>query len=268
MTTDPSSSSSSSTRASRRGRMVIVRAVAATAAILLRGSGTVAASSTPTAARTYSSSAFVPSVFSPLSTNSLRHSVHRAPLSRAYAAGAKGRPSLDDVERISKGQAAKKRGVGSRAVCHRLNEMERKEFDLAKKLGFVQLRGTGYRRERKGSPLANIHRQLCDAMARPCIEIHRGLGADAVNAVVVDVSPLRPVGPGALDGAFAVCQALEAEVLPAERSGKGNKEEQGDSEDVLAKWEGVRAGFAEEDWEDRAIWCVRWIGCVSVDVRY
>jgi hypothetical protein len=28
---------------------------------------------------------------------------------------------------------------------HRLNEMERREFDLAKKMGFVQLRGTGYR---------------------------------------------------------------------------------------------------------------------------
>lgn len=40
--------------------------------------------------------------------------------------GAAGRPSLDDVERLSKGLAAKKRGTGSRAVCHRLNESERK----------------------------------------------------------------------------------------------------------------------------------------------
>ena len=31
------------------------------------------------------------------------------------------RPSLDDIERISKGQAAKSRGVGSRQVPHRLN---------------------------------------------------------------------------------------------------------------------------------------------------
>ena len=38
------------------------------------------------------------------------------------------RPTLDDVERISKGQAAKRRGTGSRAVPHRLNEMERKEW--------------------------------------------------------------------------------------------------------------------------------------------
>lgn len=37
-----------------------------------------------------------------------------------------GRPSLDDVERLSMGQAAKKRGTGSRRVCHRLNESERK----------------------------------------------------------------------------------------------------------------------------------------------
>jgi len=31
------------------------------------------------------------------------------------------RPSLDDIERISKGMAATKRGVGSRMVPHRLN---------------------------------------------------------------------------------------------------------------------------------------------------
>jgi len=38
------------------------------------------------------------------------------------------RPSIDDVERISKGLAAKRRGTGSRAVPHRLNEAERKEW--------------------------------------------------------------------------------------------------------------------------------------------
>lgn len=41
-----------------------------------------------------------------------------------------GRPSLDDVERLSRGQAAKKRGTGSRGVCHRLNESERKVIRL------------------------------------------------------------------------------------------------------------------------------------------
>ncbi|CAM9607161.1 unnamed protein product, partial [Heterosigma akashiwo] len=86
---------------------------------------------------------------------------------------ASGRPSLDDVERISKGQGAKKRGTGSRAVPHRLNEAERKEWDLAKRRGYLQLRGTGYRRERGDSPLANIYRQWCDAMVRPCVVIER-----------------------------------------------------------------------------------------------
>jgi hypothetical protein len=35
------------------------------------------------------------------------------------------RPSLDDIERISKGLAATKRGVGSRMVPHRLNNAGR-----------------------------------------------------------------------------------------------------------------------------------------------
>lgn len=44
-------------------------------------------------------------------------------------------------------------------------------YDLAKKKGYVVLRGTGYRRERKGSPLVNIFRQFCDANAIPCISV-------------------------------------------------------------------------------------------------
>lgn len=45
----------------------------------------------------------------------------------------KGRPSIDDVERLSRGEGAKRRGVGSREVPHRLNADERVQFDLAKK---------------------------------------------------------------------------------------------------------------------------------------
>ena len=79
------------------------------------------------------------------------------------------RPSLDDVERISKGQAAKKRGVGSRAVPHRLNNAERDEWVLAKQRKYLSLRGTGWRKERGDSPLANIYRNYCDAVAIPSI---------------------------------------------------------------------------------------------------
>ena len=261
------SNSSSNKKSSMR--MATVAAAAATAAaaaaaaaVLLRAP--LAAAAAAPAARSHSTTA---AFLLPLPSSSFfRHSPHPQPQNQpqhqrlgggvrplvrplsAAGKGANGRPSLDDVERISKGQAAKKRGVGSRAVCHRLNEMERKEFDLAKKLGFVQLRGTGYRRERKGSPLANIHRQLCDALARPCVEIHRGLGADAVDEVVVDVSPLRPTEPGGLDAAFAVLRALEAEVMP-EGKPEGEKEGEGEGEEV-------RASFPAEDWETRAIWCV------------
>ncbi len=241
-------------------------AAAATAAVLLK-SGAAAATTTTAAAAPTSASMhrplaaagfLLPSSAPTRSTRPRAFTSHQ----RALAAAKGGRPSLDDVERISKGQAAKRRGVGSRAVCHRLNEMERKEFELAKKLGFVQLRGTGYRRERKGSPLANIHRQLCDALARPCIEIHRGLGTDAVDEVVVDLSPLRPLAPGALDEAWAVCQALGAELLPAASPPAATAEAEGEGAGagggLLQRWEEVRSSFSEEDWETRAIWCVTW----------
>jgi hypothetical protein len=101
------------------------------------------------------------------------------------------RPSLDDVERISKGQAAKKRGTGSRGVPHRLNEAERKEWDLAKKRRFLLLRGSGWRKERGDSPLANIYRQFCDCMDVLCVTVSRGVGTPPVDEVIIDFSPLR-----------------------------------------------------------------------------
>ena len=84
------------------------------------------------------------------------------------------RPSTDDVERISKGLAAKRRGTGSRSVPHRLNSEERIEWEIAKKKKFLVLRGTGWRKERGDSPLANIYRQYCDATEIPCISVQRG----------------------------------------------------------------------------------------------
>ena len=84
------------------------------------------------------------------------------------------RPSIDDVERISKGLAAKKRGTGSRGVPHRLNAEERIEWEIAKKKKYVVLSGSGWRKERGDSPLANIYRQYCDAVDIPCISVRRG----------------------------------------------------------------------------------------------
>jgi hypothetical protein len=99
------------------------------------------------------------------------------------------RPHIDDVERLSFGKGAKKqRGTGSRSVCHRLNQDERKLYDLAKQAGYLTVRGTGYRKERKGSPLCNIYRQRCDAQEELCVIVKKNTVEDTV---VIDFSTLR-----------------------------------------------------------------------------
>ena len=110
------------------------------------------------------------------------------------------RISRDDVERLSRGQPAKKKGYGSRNVPHRLNEEERSEMDRASKKGYVTLSGRGNRRARKGSPLINIHRQWCDAREKPQIMLLKAIGGKTVDQVVVDLSPLR------LSGCFDAAQ--------------------------------------------------------------
>jgi hypothetical protein len=70
--------------------------------------------------------------------------------------------SQDDVERFSRVQPCKKKGYGSRNVPHRLNKEERAEPERAARKSFATFAGTGNRRTRRGSPLANIHQQWCD----------------------------------------------------------------------------------------------------------
>lgn len=43
------------------------------------------------------------------------------------------RPEMDDVDRLSKGGAAKRRGTGSFHIPHRLNSDERPVYEAAKK---------------------------------------------------------------------------------------------------------------------------------------
>lgn len=101
------------------------------------------------------------------------------------------RPSLDDVERISRGQPARTRGTGSRAVPHRLNRDEREAYNRAQRNGFLEIfDNLAHRRERKGAPLFNIWRQWCDAQARPAVFLIKSAeGTDDV--VMIDVSTLR-----------------------------------------------------------------------------
>lgn len=101
------------------------------------------------------------------------------------------RISKDDVVRLSRGQPAKKKGYGSRGVCHRLNDEETQAFERAGRSGYVTLQGTGYRRGRKGSPLGNIHRQWCDARAKPQIILCKASGGRPLDNVIIDLSPLR-----------------------------------------------------------------------------
>ena len=99
------------------------------------------------------------------------------------------RPHLDDVERLSQGKGAKKqRGTGSRMVCHRLNQDERKLYEFAKQASILTMRGTMYRKNRKGSPLSNIFRQRCDALEEICIIIEKRTDLDTV---LIDFSTLR-----------------------------------------------------------------------------
>lgn len=99
------------------------------------------------------------------------------------------RPSVDDVERISWGKPAKKKGVGSRGVPHRLNNDERLKFDLALQRGFVEIDGSGWRSQRRDSPLSNTYRSYCDAKAQPVIALHKD--SEGIDNILVDLSPLR-----------------------------------------------------------------------------
>lgn len=108
------------------------------------------------------------------------------------------RPTYDDVQRLSEGKASSSsRGWGSRQVCHRLNAEERRGYGLAIRKGFLTLKGSGYRKERKGSPLANIYRQYCDAGGVPCVNVLLISSTGAVRGgrredlVLVDMAPTR-----------------------------------------------------------------------------
>ncbi|GIL79654.1 hypothetical protein Vretimale_12251 [Volvox reticuliferus] len=102
------------------------------------------------------------------------------------------RPTIDDVDSISRGGPAKVRGTGSRRIPHRLNTEERNLYDLAKKKGFLAVRGTAYRKFRHGNPLPNIFRQWCDARGQVCVVVEQDLvGNRGTDRVVVDLAPLR-----------------------------------------------------------------------------
>lgn len=100
------------------------------------------------------------------------------------------RPDKQDVERISWGKPARKKGTGSRGIPHRLNQEERQLWDRARQKGFLEVAGSGWRSQRRDAPLCNSYRSWCDACAQASIVVHKS-NTGVEDAVVVDISPLR-----------------------------------------------------------------------------
>lgn len=90
-------------------------------------------------------------------------------------------------KRKSRGSAGRANGT----QLERLPESDQRAFERASRQGFVTLEGTGYRRGRKGSALANLHREWCDALSKPQIVLCKASGGRPLDNVIVDLSPLR-----------------------------------------------------------------------------
>lgn len=120
------------------------------------------------------------------------------------------RPALDDVERLSRGQAAKRRGTGSRAVPHRLNAIERKEYEAAARKGYATIDAAGR------IPLYNIWRMWNDARAQPAVILLRRTSGDMPDVVRVDMSTMRAPSDevaGRLDACVEAVGERRASVL-------------------------------------------------------
>eukprot|EP00532_Pseudo-nitzschia_australis_P019523 CAMPEP_0168300080 /NCGR_PEP_ID=MMETSP0142_2-20121227/29416_1 /TAXON_ID=44445 /ORGANISM="Pseudo-nitzschia australis, Strain 10249 10 AB" /LENGTH=289 /DNA_ID=CAMNT_0008249955 /DNA_START=116 /DNA_END=982 /DNA_ORIENTATION=- len=170
------------------------------------------------------------------------------------------RANLDDVENLSYGKGAKKqRGTGSRYKCHRLNRDERRLYDVAKRDGYLTVKGSGYRKERKGSPVWNTHRQRCDALEELCVVIEKRSDTDRI---VIDFSTLRVPDDSSLV-AFILEKVFQPkhpefyDALIDRKLGKNNDDEHKDSGDTSPSVENTT--HRTIDWEavtTRPIWGV------------
>lgn len=166
------------------------------------------------------------------------------------------RPTVNDVERISWGKPAKKKGTGSRGVPHRLNEDERFLFDQARRKGFLEIAGSGWRSQRREAPLLNSYRSLCDARGQASIVLHKS--TSGIDELVVDISPLRT--PEKFSHIAEVCQQMfeGAEVVyQGSYTADGNDDEGYDEDSSLA------SGDMLTSWETRPIYqlpphCIVW----------
>lgn len=158
------------------------------------------------------------------------------------------RPTIEDVERISWGKPAKKKGTGSRGVPHRLNEEERLLFDQARQRGFLEVVGSGWRSQRSDAPLVNSYRSLCDARGQVCITLHKG--NTGLDELVVDFSPLR------LPESFEQLEKdmIEFVGLPSLYKASDEHENVNVDESELDNADAVEAKLDEDPWDSRPIY--------------
>jgi len=178
------------------------------------------------------------------------------------------RPDISDVERISYGKPAKKKGTGSRGVPHRLNLDERFLFDKARNRGFLEIIGSGWRSQRKEAPLLNSYRSLCDARGQASIILHKG--NTGVDEIVCDLSPLR--NPKVFHEVAQKCLELQqgGEVVFQAASGSDIIGNNDGTEDLSMTLSIVDGGIIENSenfdagpWETRPIYqlppfCISW----------
>ena len=91
-------------------------------------------------------------------------------------------------------QQQKQKQLQDSSIAHmvsRLAMSDQQEFLRSIRKGFVTLEGTGYRRGRKSSNLACVHRQWCDENEVPQIIFCKASGGRPLDNVIVDLSPLR-----------------------------------------------------------------------------
>lgn len=101
-------------------------------------------------------------------------------------------------------------------------------YDFARRKGFVEIAGSGWRKQRSDAPLVNTYRSWCDARGVPAIYVFKGSGE--ADEVLADLSPLRT--PLQFEAAAAFC--LESAADGAIEFSGGMQGEASDEEESAA----------------------------------
>mmetsp|Transcript_29051 Transcript_29051/g.43894 ORF Transcript_29051/g.43894 Transcript_29051/m.43894 type:complete len:440 (+) Transcript_29051:138-1457(+) len=103
------------------------------------------------------------------------------------------RVSREEVDRMSKGKSLGKKKSFSKkpTIPMRVSDSEQEELGRASRKGYLTLLSTAYRRGRRSSALANVHREWCDAREKAQIILCKASGGRPLDHLIIDLSPLR-----------------------------------------------------------------------------